>query len=45
MEIETNEFENTNATDRSDNLGVKFSPNWASDAPLAGRAVLTRILK
>jgi hypothetical protein len=28
-----------------DDLGAKFSPEWASDAPRGGRAVLTRILK
>ena len=31
--------------DSSDDIGEKFSPNWAADAPRGGRAVLTRILK
>jgi len=29
----------------ADEIGEKFSPNWAVDAPRGGRAVLTRILK
>lgn len=31
--------------DEPDDVGEKFSPNWAADAPRGGRAVLTRILK
>lgn len=49
MEIETNETENPNQNggpdESADDTGEKFSPNWASDAPRGGRAVLTRILK
>jgi Histidine kinase-, DNA gyrase B-, and HSP90-like ATPase len=33
------------ANDEPDDVGEKFSPNWAADAPRGGRAVLTRILK
>ena len=49
MGIETNDGENSNLAgmqnDGTDDAGEKFSPNWASDAPRGGRAVLTRILK
>jgi hypothetical protein len=31
--------------DAGDDAGEKFTPNWASDAPRGGRAVLTRVLK
>lgn len=47
--METEELKNlpegippTNSADEGEE---KFSPNWASDAPRGGRAVLTRILK
>lgn len=47
--METNETENQilngTASEGTDEAGEKFSPNWASDAPRGGRAVLTRILK
>src|SRR5947207_1671727 len=33
------------AVNGTDETGEKLSPNWASDAPRGGRAVLTRILK
>src|ERR1700746_2031321 len=48
MEIETNKTENNlngAPNEGADDTGEKFSPNWASDAPRGGRAVLTRILK
>jgi hypothetical protein len=32
-------------TDEPEDVGEKFTPNWAADAPRGGRAVLTRILK
>ena len=38
----------TNQPDPSeadDDIGAKFTPEWAADAPRGGRAVLTRILK
>src|SRR5215472_5158655 len=49
MGIETNEIENPNLDggphESAEDPGEKFSPNWASDAPRGGRAVLNRILK
>jgi len=49
MEIETNDTENPDHGDWSnegpDDGSEKFNPNWSSDAPRGGRAVLTRILK
>jgi hypothetical protein len=49
MEIETNDTETLHLevtlSDSTDESGEKFGPNWASDAPRGGRAVLTRILK
>jgi Histidine kinase-, DNA gyrase B-, and HSP90-like ATPase len=49
METETNDAENLNPGDwPNDGVnegGEKFNPNWSSDAPRGGRAVLTRILK
>ena len=47
MDIE--EIKNSPVLDESaneaDEVEEKFNPNWASDAPRGGRAVLTRILK
>jgi Histidine kinase-, DNA gyrase B-, and HSP90-like ATPase len=49
MEIEINDAENLNPGDWTNEgvseEGEKFNPNWSSDAPRGGRAVLTRILK
>jgi len=46
--MEANNRENPSvneATESPDETGEKFTPNWSSDAPRGGRAVLTRILK
>src|SRR6266568_9604400 len=47
--METNETKNSPVFDAPvsdvDDAGEKLSPNWATDAPRGGRAVLTRILK
>lgn len=47
--MDTNEIKNQPVLDApvndADEAGEKLSPNWASDAPRGGRAVLTRILK
>jgi hypothetical protein len=46
MEADVSETVITNGIpDEPDDVGEKFSPNWAADAPRGGRAVLTRILK
>src|ERR1700761_8416113 len=47
--MDTEEIKNSPAIDAlandADEAEEKFNPNWASDAPRGGRAVLTRILK
>jgi hypothetical protein len=47
--MDTSETQNIPApetvTNDTDEASEKLSPNWASDAPRGGRAVLTRILK
>ena len=47
--MDTDEIKNTPELDTPvndvDEAEEKFNPNWASDAPRGGRAVLTRILK
>jgi Histidine kinase-, DNA gyrase B-, and HSP90-like ATPase len=47
--MNTDEIKNPPVVDppviSADEIEEKFNPNWASDAPRGGRAVLTRILK
>jgi hypothetical protein len=47
--MDTDEIKNPLVLDlpegEADEVEEKFNPNWASDAPRGGRAVLTRILK